>query len=155
MGLISFLKNTGSKLFGRKKKEDAPEPEVVEKVTMSKVEALRDEVSRLGIPVDGLDIELSEQVTIKGTTSTNADREKVILALGNVEGVGVVDDQLEVTNPEPEAVFYTVQKGDTLGKIAKEHYGDAMRYPDIFEANKPMLEHPDKIYPGQMLRIPQ
>ena len=54
----------------------------------------------------------------------------------------------------PKATFYTVQSGDTLSKIAKEHYGDAMKYPVIFEANKPMLEHPDKIYPGQQLRIP-
>jgi Uncharacterized protein containing LysM domain len=155
MGLISFLKNTGAKLFNRNKKADAPAPEVVEKVTLSKVDALREEVSRLGIPVDGMQIELSEQVTIKGKTSSNADREKVILALGNVDGVGVVDDQIEVTNPEPEAVFYTIQKGDTLGKVAKKQYGDAMRYTEIFEANRPMLEHPDKIYPGQMLRIPQ
>ena len=44
--------------------------------------------------------------------------------------------------------------GDSLSKIAKEHYGNAMKYPVIFEANKPMLEHPDKIYPGQVLRIP-
>ena len=49
---------------------------------------------------------------------------------------------------------YTVVKGDTLGKIAKEFYGNAAKYPLIFEANKPMLSHPDKIYPGQMLRIP-
>ena len=44
--------------------------------------------------------------------------------------------------------------GDTLGKIAKNYYGNAMKYPVIFEANKPMLTHPDKIYPGQVLRIP-
>jgi nucleoid-associated protein YgaU len=47
-----------------------------------------------------------------------------------------------------------VVRGDTLSKIAKQFYGDAMKYPAIFEANKPMLKHPDKIYPGQMLRIP-
>jgi nucleoid-associated protein YgaU len=47
-----------------------------------------------------------------------------------------------------------VQKGDTLSKVAKEMYGDANKYPQIFEANKPMLTHPDKIYPGQKLRIP-
>ncbi len=55
---------------------------------------------------------------------------------------------------EPEAKYYTVVKGDTLSKIAKASYGDAMKYPVIFEANKPMLKDPDKIYPGQVLRIP-
>ena len=55
---------------------------------------------------------------------------------------------------EPESQFYTVKKGDTLSKIAKEFYGEASKYPQIFAANKPMLKHPDKIYPGQMLRIP-
>jgi len=59
-----------------------------------------------------------------------------------------------VVTPEPEAQYHTVVKGDTLSKIAKTFYGDAMKYPVIFEANKPMLTHPDKIYPGQVLRIP-
>ncbi|MEL6867451.1 MAG: LysM peptidoglycan-binding domain-containing protein, partial [Bacteroidota bacterium] len=65
-----------------------------------------------------------------------------------------VDDRITVTNPEPASTFYEVQKGDSLSKIAKAHYGDPMKYPQIFEANRPMLEHPDKIYPGQRLRIP-
>lgn len=55
---------------------------------------------------------------------------------------------------EPEATLYTVQSGDSLSKIAKVHYGDAMKYPVIFKANQPMLKDPDKIYPGQVLRIP-
>ena len=61
---------------------------------------------------------------------------------------------MTVENVEPEAQFYTVVSGDTLGKIAKKFYGNAMKYPVIFESNKPMHEHPDKIYPGQVLRIP-
>ena len=76
------------------------------------------------------------------------------LTVGNVTGVEAVDNQLKVVTPEPEAVFYTVVSGDTLSGIAKTQYGNAMKYPVIFEANKPMLEHPDKIYPGQVLRIP-
>ncbi len=119
-----------------------------------KVEALQAEVDRLGIPVSNLGIELGESVTVTGKTDSNAEREKVILALGNVEGVSVVEDNITVANPEPEATFYTVQKGDSLSKISKEVYGDPMKYNSIFEANKPMLEHPDKIYPGQKLRIP-
>ena len=74
--------------------------------------------------------------------------------MGNVAGVAQVDDRIVVEAPEPEATFYTVVGGDTLSKIAKEHYGDAMKYPVIFEANKPMLTDPNKIYVGQVLRIP-
>jgi len=59
-----------------------------------------------------------------------------------------------VARAEPEAQWHTVVRGDTLSAIAKKFYGDANKYPVIFEANKPMLSHPDKIYPGQMLRIP-
>jgi nucleoid-associated protein YgaU len=147
MGLFSFLKNAGSKLFKKK----APEQVTAE---LTKTQTLENEVKRLGIPVSGLKLELGESITVNGSTATNADREKIILALGNVEGVAVVEDNISVTNPEPEAVFYTVVSGDSLSKISKAQYGDAMKYNVIFEANRPMLEHPDKIYPGQVLRIP-
>ena len=151
MGLFSFIKNAGAKLFNTKKDATEATPE---KVELSRTEALAAEVTKLGLPVDNLGIELGQQVIVSGKTTDNSTREKIILALGNVEGVSSVDDRLEVANPEPEAVFYTVQKGDSLSKIAKAHYGNAMKYPAIFEANKPMLSHPDKIYPGQVLRIP-
>ena len=85
---------------------------------------------------------------------TQADREKVILVLGNTAGIAQVDDRLEVERKEPEAQFYTVKAGDTLSKIAKQHYGNANKYPTILEANRPMLRNPDQIYPGQVLRIP-
>ncbi len=147
MGLFSFIKGAGQKLFGKKKEEVAP-------VELSKIDALKQEVTRLGIPVSGLDIELAEQVVVSGMTQTNADREKIILALGNVDGIACVSDNITVTNPEPQSVFHEVKSGDTLSKISKEVYGDPMKYNAIFEANKPMLEHPDKIYPGQILRIP-
>jgi len=152
MGLFSFFKNAGAKLFNKKDKTaevSAAAPE------MTREQALVAEVSRLGLPIADLNVDLCEQVVVKGRTATNADREKIILALGNVEGVGCVEDHIEVENPEPEAVFYTVQKGDSLSKISKAQYGDPMKYNAIFEANKPMLSHPDKIYPGQTLRIPQ
>ncbi len=147
MGLFSFIKGAGAKLFGKKKEEAAPAP-------MTKEEALAHEVSRLGLPVSGLDVQLADHVILRGTTDTNANREKIILAVGNVEGVGSVEDSIHVTNPEPESTFHEVKSGDTLSKIAKEVYGDAMKYNAIFEANRPMLDHPDKIYPGQILRIP-
>lgn len=166
MGLFSFLKNAGSKLFKKKpakEVEAAPEAtaEVVETITApvlseeeTKIQALTGELNRLGIAASGLSLELGESIRVTGETETNEQREKIILALGNVEGISVVEDNITVTNPEPEAVFYTVQEGDSLSKISKAQYGDAMKYNAIFEANKPMLDDPEKIYPGQVLRIP-
>ncbi len=149
MGLFSFIKGAGSKLFGKKKQEGSQERE------LTKEEALAEEIKKWGLSINGLTIEMGDHVTVGGTTMTNADREKVILAVGNVEGVASVSDTIRVTNPEPEATFHEVRKGDTLSKISKDVYGDPMKYNTIFEANKPMLSHPDKIYPGQILRIPK
>ena len=150
MGLFSFLKKAGKKITNRKPEE----VQAVQSAEDAKISAMKAEISRLGIPVNGLNVEIAEQIVVTGETSTNADREKIILALGNCEGVGCVEDRISVANPEPEASFYTVQAGDSLSKISKTVYGDPMKYNSIFEANKPMLDHPDKIYPGQVLRIP-
>ncbi|WP_109097818.1 peptidoglycan-binding protein LysM [Aquimarina sp. AU58] len=150
MGLFSFIKGAGKKLFGIK--DEAVKEEVV--TPKSKTDLLKAEIDRLGIPVSGLDVSVSEMITVSGQTETNADREKIILAMGNIDCVGCVEDNITVTNPEPEAKFHVVKSGDTLSKISKEVYGDPMKYNVIFEANRPMLEHPDKIYPGQTLRIP-
>ena len=151
MGLFSFIKNAGAKIFG-KKEEEAPE---VKQVKLSKIDALKAEVAKHNLQIQDLGLELTEALVVTGKTMTNAEREKVILAVGNIDGICVVEDQIEVTNPEPEATFHVVQKGDTLSKISKEVYGDAMKYPVIFEANKPMLKDVNLIYPGQTLRIPQ
>ena len=148
MGLFSFIKNAGKKVFTREASAPALTAE------QEKIKALEVTVNQLGIPVSELKIELAEQVIVSGATGTNADREKLILALGNVDGIGAVADNINVLNPEPESIFHAVESGDSLSKIAKEVYGDPMKYNAIFEANKPMLSHPDKIYPGQMLRIP-
>lgn len=75
--------------------------------------------------------------------------------MGNVQYVETVVDNIEVESAEPESRFYTVKSGDSLSKIAKEMYGNANDYMKIFDANKPMLSDPNKIYPGQVLRIPQ
>lgn len=64
------------------------------------------------------------------------------------------DDQTKAAAENPYTQHYVVQKGDTLSKIAKEFYGDAMLYPKIFEANRDTLSDPNKIKPGQKLRIP-
>ena len=89
-----------------------------------------------------------------GTAKNQETKEKVILVVGNTAGIAGVSDEMDVEVEEPVATFHTVERGDTLSKIAKKVYGNAMKYPVIFEANRPMLTHPDKIYPGQVLRIP-
>jgi nucleoid-associated protein YgaU len=108
------------------------------------------------VPVEGLKIRFrSGTATVEGVAESQRHRENVILAIGNTEGVEAVDNRMTVVEAAPEATFHTVKSGDSLSKIAKEHYGSASRYPLTFEAKRPMLSHPDKIYPGQVLRIPE
>jgi nucleoid-associated protein YgaU len=153
MGLIDFIRAAGERIFGTSEAAAAPTKD--EAVLSKRAAALEDHVRKLGFQVDGLKIKVVDEIAyVKGGVATQEVREKVVLAVGNVEGISGVEDRLEVTNPQPEARYYTVVKGDTLSRIAKQHYGDANKYPQIFEANKPMLKHPDKIYPGQVLRIP-
>lgn len=149
MGLFSFLKGSGTKLF---KKGEKISPE---EARQQKIDLLRDELLKFDIKVKDLSIDLDDdKVTVYGQVESQADKERAILVLGNVNGIAAVEDKMRVEVPEPEAVFYEVKSGDSLSKIAKAHYGDAMKYPVIFEANKPMLKDPNLIYPGQMLRIP-
>lgn len=153
MGLFSFLKKAGSGAL--KEKEEAAKKAAAEAERVYKSNLLGDIVKSLGLDVKDLSVQLNDDVvTVTGTTSSQSDKEKIVLALGNVDGVSAVDDRLSVDVPEPEAVFYEVKSGDSLSKIAKAHYGDAMKYMEIFEANKPMLKDPNQIYPGQTLRIP-
>ncbi len=117
--------------------------------------ALRKELDELGLEAKGVDIKVEgDTVVLSGDALSQEDKEKIILATGNVEGVSEVKDQISVEKPAPEAKFHTVERGDTLWAIAKAHYGAGSKYMAIFEANKPMLSDPDKIYPGQVLRIP-
>lgn len=150
MGLFSFIKNAGKKLFG-KKEEEAPAAEKAE----LKASALLAHVKELGLKFKTLKIALKEDdVIVSGEVENQEDAERIVLAIGNVDGVDTVDNQMTVIVPAPEARYHTVEKGDWLSKIAKEYYGDASKYNLIFEANKPMLQNPDEIYPGQVLRIP-
>lgn len=123
-----------------------------------KATALEKYVRELGLEVVGLDIRYDDGVAyIDGETADEATKQRVILAVGNTDGVGKVDEDLTVTNDDGsgDAEMYVVKKGDTLWAIASDAYGDGNRYPEIFEANKPMLKDPDQIFPGQVLRIPQ
>ncbi len=151
MGIFSFIKEAGEKLFGHSE----PAGKSVEELNYEKAEKLKQAILGLGLPVDNLNIVIVEdKALVFGDVPDQETREKVILVVGNTEGIAEVDDRLNVPEPAPEARFYTVKKGDYLSKIAKEMYGDANKYMVIFEANKPMLKDPDLIYPGQVLRIP-
>jgi nucleoid-associated protein YgaU len=158
MGIFDFVKEAGEKMFG--KDEPAPQPQVrqvdpKELEAMKRRKALENLVAGFGLEVEGLEIQVTgDTAVVRGKVDSQAEREKVILAVGNVRGIAHVDDRLEAVKKEPEAQMHTVVSGDTLSKIAKKYYGNANLYPKIFEANKPMLKDPDKIYPGQVLRIP-
>lgn len=169
MGFFDFLADAGSKVFGK----DDPEPEVTLPIIKH--------IENSGVDVSNLKTKLTQGVvTLSGYVPNQEQKEKAVLTAGNIAGVSRVQDNLilgappadaaeaekaeaEVATAEEgkageaswESTTYTVKSGDTLGKIAKEFYGNAMQYPKIFEANKPMLKDPDKIYPGQVLRIPK
>jgi nucleoid-associated protein YgaU len=96
----------------------------------------------------------SSTVHVSGTVEDQATKEKVILSCGNVAGVEKVLDDITVRRATTPSQYHTVVKGETLSAIAQKYYGAASKYQKIFEANQPMLKHPDKIYPGQSLRIP-
>lgn len=139
MGLISFVRDAGKKLFGG---GDDP------------AQAIEKEVADLGLEGD-VTVEVDgDKVTIAGSAPSQELREKIVLAAGNVEGIAQVQDNIEPASGGDEATYHTVEKGDTLWAVATKAYGDGTKYTAIFEANKPMLSDPDKIYPGQVLRIP-
>lgn len=163
MGMFSFIKNAGEKLFGigEAKATEAvakadPTPVNVDAANKAAAKAIADYVAKMNLTAQDLTIGFdgaSATVIVQGMAATQEDKEKILLCCGNVAGVEHVQDQLGVVEAAVEPVFYTVASGDTLSKIAKEQYGNANAYMKIFEANKPMLSHPDKIYPGQSLRI--
>ena len=158
MSLISFVKEAGEKLFGSgKSKEAAPTPEAVKASNDAAGDAILGYIKSQGLSATGLTVTFdgtTSSVSVFGVAPDQATREKIVLCCGNVSGVGQVNDMMSVDQSAPEAQYYTVVSGDTLSKISRQYYGDANKYPQIFEANKPMLSNPDRIYPGQNLRIP-
>jgi nucleoid-associated protein YgaU len=165
MGLLSCLKEAGEKLFGKGQAQaaqqaaaaDPGDPAKQAAADAAAAAAIEGYIRSMNLDATGLMVEFdgkSSVVTVRGIAPDQATREKIVLCCGNVAGVGSVNDQLTVEVPVDESKYYTVRSGDSLSKIAKEFYGNANAYMKIFEANKPMLSHPDKIYPGQTLRIP-
>ena len=164
MGLFSFVKSAGRKLglFGGRAAEEA-EKAIEEAKAAAAEMAAHDAVAadiRAAILsyVEIADLTVTfngELAALSGTATSQADAEKAVLVAGNTEGVAQVDDGgLVVEVPEPPSLHHTVVKGDTLSKISGHYYGVIRLYDVIFEANQPMLSHPDEIYPGQVLRIP-
>ncbi|VDS08498.1 LysM domain/BON superfamily protein [Paracoccus haematequi] len=169
MAIWDFVKDAGKSVFGKAEAAEAKpasQPAAAagkpaqDPDTARKVAALKAELRALNLDKDDV------HLTLRGDTvridSKGADREtleKLVLAVGNIEGIAKVEADLPETGAGAEAgqapVFHTVKKGETLSAIAKAYLGNASKYNAIFEANRPMLTDPDKIYPGQTLRIPQ
>ena len=171
MGLMSFMKEAGQKLFGHKEAEAAQkqaEAAPSDEAAAAKVEALNkaaaaaiiNYIHAQSLDANALDVAFdgaTATVNVYGVAADQETKEKILLCCGNVTGVATVNDRMEVeaaAKESDESTYYEVVSGDTLSKISKTNYGDANKYMVIFEANKPMLTHPDKIYPGQVLRIP-
>ena len=168
MGLIDFIKNVGHKLDAgahhpaaqgspgqQPQAGQLSQQQLQELEDRKKETALTNLVNQMGFKAQNLALDVKgDRVLAKGTVNSQEEKEKIVLLLGNSEGIGSVDDQLQVANPEPAAQYYDVKPGDSLSKIAKQVYGDANKYNMIFEANRPMLKNPDAIFPGQKLRIP-
>jgi nucleoid-associated protein YgaU len=176
MSIVSFIQDAGEKLFKHAgsppathvaappAQDNAPaSAQGVDALNRSASEAILRYLSSKGLASDGLRVAYdgaTTTVTVSGTVPTQEMREKIVLLAGNVANVHHVNDQLAVAGggsggSGAESEYYEVKDGDTLSKIAQHYYGSAGKYSAIFEANKPMLSDPDKIYPGQKLRIPR
>ena len=146
MGLFDFVKDVGRQIFDT----DAEAADNIKQHLEIKTHGL-----------SNLDVKFDDgTVTLCGDCKTQAVREQAILIAGNIKGVTkVVADDLKAPKPKPEeprkkAEVYEIVSGDTLGAIAKRYYGKASMYTKIFEANRDIIDDPNKIYPGQKIRIP-
>ncbi len=160
MGLFDFMKTAGDDDIEKSVEVSAG------RVDQLRKEAISKSIAALDIDGEQVTVEVAGEVaTLTGTAPSQEALEKMVLCAGNQYGIASVDCQLSVDAPTGDAPaaaaaageprFYTVKSGDTLGKIAQEFYGAASKYTAIFEANQPMLGDPDKIFPGQTLRIPE
>ena len=146
MGLFDFAKEVGRQIFDT----DAEAADNIRQHLEVKMSGLKN-----------LDVQFDDGVaTISGECAYAADRNMVALIAGDIKGVESVNiDNLTAPEPPPEEVaaepvYHVVESGDTLGHIAKRYLGKASAYMEIFEANRALLDDPNKIYPGQKLLIP-
>lgn len=166
MSLLSFVKEAGEKLFGRGQaqaamtevKADPSNEAKIKAANDAAADAILDYIKTQNLSATGLTVTFdgaTATASVFGVAADQATKEKIALCAGNVAGVVGVNNMMSVDKSAPEAKYYTVVSGDNLSKISKAQYGDPNKYMVIFDANKPMLTHPDKIYPGQKLRIPK
>lgn len=149
MGLFDFVKDVGRQIFDT----DAEAADNIKQHLEVKTSGIRN-----------IEVEFDDGVaTICGDCVNQATRDRAVLMVGNIKGVEkVVADDLRVdppkvkekAQPQEKAEFYEIVSGDTLSGIAKKYYGKASAYTRIFEANKDIISDPNKIYPGQKIRIP-
>jgi nucleoid-associated protein YgaU len=144
MGLLDFVKSAGAKIFGATGTAAAPpEPEP--------------EAAKRGPDVAHVEVKTeADKLVLPGSGAATEEAEKIAPAAGEPVGAATVQDDLAAPDKAPGPKFYTVQPGDTLWTIAEAEYGPGYGggYHRIFEANVPLLSDPDKIHPGQVLRIP-
>jgi nucleoid-associated protein YgaU len=161
MGLFSFVKEFGKKIFKSNEEHEAETPGVQpDVIAQHQKDAVRRYIDGVGLDIKNFDFTLDGQgkLTLTGECATKADYEKVALTAGNIAGVAEVDNNMTISAAETleqkDSALYTVVKGDSLWKIAETNYGNGSKYKAIFEANQPMIKDEDEIYPGQVLRIP-
>ncbi|AGK48009.1 BON domain protein [Burkholderia thailandensis MSMB121] len=153
MGLLSFIKEAGEKLLGKSDEQAAADPAAANQTA---ADAIKNYISAQGLDTSNLTVAFdgaSRTVTLTGSVADLDTKAKVKVAAGNVQGVaGVNDDDLQPDDPQVQ--YHDVVSGDNLWKIAEKYYRDGSKNDVIFQANRPMLSSPDKIYPGQKLVIP-
>lgn len=165
MGLFSFIKSAGKKLgIGD---DEAPAADAVKK----ELDSFDLGTQKVEVSVEG------DKCVLKGVVADQTAFEKAVIAVGNTLGISKVEaadlkvaspdsglkldkidltELLKMSTPAKDPTLHTVKKGDNLWKIAETYFGKGKgaKHILIFDANRPMLSHPDKIYPGQVLRIP-
>jgi hypothetical protein len=152
MSLFGFVKDIGRRLFNR-------DEEAAGKI--------KEHILAHNPGVENLEVTFESGIVGLSGRCTNKDAfQKCVLMAGNVQGVidvyatGLVPYVDPAAPPraaeaaEPEEIYYLIEKGDTLWKIAAKFLGSGNRYPEIFEANREVILDPDKIFPGQKIRIP-
>jgi nucleoid-associated protein YgaU len=148
MGIISFLKTAGEHIFSNQHDD----------YKAQKAEEIVAHLKKLGLKPHSLVVEVEKDTAIlKGQLDSEKERIQIITAVGNINGIGQVDNRLRipgVNELDVKRQFYVVQAGDTLGMIADRFYGDPRATQRIYDANSHMMNHPEQIYPGQTLVIP-
>ena len=145
MGLFDFARNIGKKLFG--KEDEAPA-------------AIKQHIEEDNPGVSNLQVQVKDGVaSLTGQAQSAEALEKAVLMTGNALGIDKVQaDQMSIADGSKvggDDEFYVIQKGDTLWKIAEKAYGDGSKYNRIVEVNREVIRDPNKIFPGQKIRIPK